>query len=151
MTYPELELLPTIAEALAGTVDELIGMLAIEKERRAEETFDALHRECMKREYGAERIAALLRDIRRNYLDSASAFCPFCAGNDRAFRDPKVLPEARRLAEAYLARHPMNAHALKTMANIEEEERLPEFFKKHAARPTAPNGLCASSATPWPQ
>lgn len=133
VTYPDLELLPAIAGALAVTVDELIGMPAIEKEKRAEETFDALRRECMKREYDAERIAALLRDIRRNYLDSASSFRPFCEGNDRAFRDPEVLPEARLLTEAYLARHPMNAQALETMANIEEEERLPEFFQKHTA------------------
>ena len=37
-TYPDLELLPAIAEALSVTFDELLGMPQMEKEKRAEET-----------------------------------------------------------------------------------------------------------------
>ncbi|MBO5645625.1 MAG: helix-turn-helix domain-containing protein, partial [Clostridia bacterium] len=80
-TYPDLELIPAIAEILAVTVDELLGMPQIEREKRAAETFDELRRECMKRDYDAERITDLLRDIRRNYLDSNSAWRPWSEGN----------------------------------------------------------------------
>lgn len=66
-TYPDLELLPAISKTLSVTVDELIGMPQIEKEKRALETVDELRRECMKQEYNTERIVELLRDIRRNY------------------------------------------------------------------------------------
>ncbi|MBQ2999284.1 MAG: helix-turn-helix transcriptional regulator [Clostridia bacterium] len=76
-TYPDLELLPAISELLSVTVDELLGMPQIEKEKRAIETFDELRRECMKRDYDAEKIVTLLRDIRRNYLDSDSAWRPW--------------------------------------------------------------------------
>lgn len=130
-TYPDLELIPAIAEVLEVTVDELLGMPQIEKEKRAVETFDELRRECMKRDYDADKIVNLLRDIRRNYLNSDSAWRPWSEGNDRAFRDPKILPEVRLLAEAYLERHPMYPHTIQTMANIEDEEHLKDFLKKY--------------------
>ena len=130
-TYPDLELIPAIAEILAVTVDELLGMPQIEKEKRASEAFDELRRECMKRDYDADKIVNLLRDIRRNYLGSTSAWRPWSEGNDRAFRDPKILPEVRLLAEAYLERNPMYPHTIQTMADVEDEEHLPDFLKKH--------------------
>ena len=130
-TYPDLELLPAIAEALSVTVDELLGMPQAEKEKRAEETFDALRRECMKHDYAAEHIISLIRDIRRNHIGSASAWRPWCEGNDRAFRDPKILPEVRLLAEKYLARNPMDPQTIETMAYIEDEEHLAEFLSKY--------------------
>ncbi len=130
-TYPDLELIPAIAEVLAVTVDELLGMPQIEKEKRAAETFDELRRECMKRDYDTDKIVNLLRDIRRNYLDSKVAWRPWCEGNDRAFRDTKILPEVRLLAEAYFDRNPMSPHVIQTMAVIEEEEHLEEFLQKH--------------------
>lgn len=130
-TYPDLELIPAISATLDVTVDELLGMPQIEKEKRAVETFDELRRECIKREYDADKIVDLLRDIRRNYLDSNSAWRPWCEGNDRAFRDPKILPEVRLLAEAYLERNPMDPHTIETMANVEDEDHLEGFLTKY--------------------
>ena len=130
-TYPDLELIPAIAEVLAVTVDELLGMPQLEKEKRAVEAFDELRRECMKRDYDADKIVNLLRDIRRNHLNSDLAWRPWSEGNDRAFRDPKVLPEVRLLAEAYLERHPMYPHTIQTMADIEDEDHLEDFLKKY--------------------
>ena len=130
-TYPDLELIPSIAEELSVTVDELLGMPQIEKEKLAVQTFDELRRECIKRDYDADKIVDLLRDIRRNYLNSDSAWRPWVEGNDRAFRDPKILPEARLLAEAYLERHPMQPHVIETMAEIEDEEHLEDFLSKY--------------------
>jgi transcriptional regulator with XRE-family HTH domain len=130
-TYPDLELIPAISALLSVTVDELLGMPQIEKEKRAAATFDALRRECIKEDYDAKRIVSLLRDIRRNYLESASAQRPFTEGNDRAFRDPEILPEVRLLAEAYLERRPMDPHVIETMAEVEDEEHLEEFLQKY--------------------
>lgn len=44
-TYPDLELLPAISEALSVTVGELLGMPQAEKEEKALETFEELRRE----------------------------------------------------------------------------------------------------------
>jgi len=84
-TYPDLELIPAIAGLLSVTADELLGMPQMEKEKRAVEAFDELRRECMKRDYDAEHIVSLLRDIRRNYLDTDHAWRPWTEGNYRAF------------------------------------------------------------------
>ena len=130
-TYPDLELIPAIAETLSVTIDELLGMPQIEKEKRAVQAFDELRRECIKRDYNAEKIIDFLRDIRRNYLDSNYAWRPWCEGNDRAFSDPKILPEVRLLAEAYFEKRPMSPHVIQTMAVIEDEEHLEDFLKKH--------------------
>ncbi len=130
-TYPDLELLPAISETLSVTVDELIGMPQIEKEKRALETVDELRRECMKQEYNTERIVELLRDIRRNYIDSEWAWRPWTDGNDRAFRDPAILPEVRLFANAYLERNPMAAETIQTMSSVEDEEHIAEFLEKH--------------------
>lgn len=130
-TYPDIELLPAIAETLKITVDELLGMTQMEKEKRACNAFDKLRCECIKRDYNADRIIELLRDIRRNYLDSDLAWRPWVEGNDRAFRNPKILPEVRLLAEAYFARYPMDPHVIQTMALIEDEEHLEDFLKKY--------------------
>ena len=130
-TYPDIELLPAIAEVLAVTIDELLGMSQIEKEKRAEETFDELRRECIKQDYDADRIVELLQDIRRNYLNSESAWRPWVEGNNRAFSDPEILPEVRLFAEEYLEKHPMFPHTIKTMAAIETEENLKEFMSKN--------------------
>ncbi len=111
-TYPDLELIPAISGVLGVTVDELFGLPGIEKEKRAEETFDALRRECLKRDYDVGKIVELIRDIRRNYMDSESAWRPWCEGNGRAFRDPAILPEVRLMAEAYLERQPMFAKCI---------------------------------------
>ena len=130
-TYPDIELLPVIANILKITMDELMGMSDIEKENRATEAYDSLRRECIKKDYDSDKIVALLKDIRLNFLDSESSWRPWCEGNDRAFRDPKILPEARLLAEAYLERHPMQPHVIKTMAEIEDEEHLEHFLGKY--------------------
>ena len=130
-TYPDLELIPAIAEVLAVTVDELFGMPQLEKEKRAKEAFDELRRECIKCDYDTEKIVNLLRDIRRNYLDSNCAWRPWSEGNDRAFRDPKILPDVRLLAEAYLERHPMYSHTIQTMAYIEDEDHLEDFLNRY--------------------
>ena len=90
-----------------------------------------LRPECIKRDYDADKIVDLLRDIRRNYLDSDSAWRPWCEGNGRAFRDPKILLEVRLLAQAYLERRPMYPHTIQTMVEIEDEEHLADFLKKY--------------------
>ena len=130
-TYPDLELLPAIAQALSITADELLGMPEVEKEKRATETLDELRRECVKPDYDADRIVALLRDIRRNYIRCNDAWRPWLEGNTRAFGDPRILPEVRLLANAYLELYPMEASVIATMSIVEDEEHLQDFLDTH--------------------
>ncbi len=130
-TYPDLELLPAISETLSVTVDELIGMPKIEKEKRASETVDELCRECRKQEYDTERIVEILRDIRLNYIDCEGMWSLWYIGLERAFRDPAILPEVRLLADACFERAPMHENVIKTMSRVEDEEHIDAFLEKY--------------------
>ncbi len=130
-TYPDMELLPSIAGFLNITVDKLMGVPDIEKEKMAHEAFDALRRASLKEHIDADEVISLLREIRREYLNASEAWRPWCEGNDRCFGMPDILPEVRLTAEAYLALHPMAPHVLQTMAYIEDEEHLGAFLDKY--------------------
>ena len=130
-TYPDMELLPAVAGIFKVSIDALMGIKEIEKEKQAVEAFDSLRREALKPELNVEKINGLLREIRRNYIDTENSWRPWCEGNDRCFSHPEILPEVRLTAEAYLATHPMDPHVLQTMAYIEDEEHLPAFLSKY--------------------
>ena len=130
-TYPDMELLPAIAEIFGVSIDALMGVEKIEKEKLALEVFDSLRREALKPEFDVDKINGLLREIRRNYIDSKNSFRPWCEGNDRCFSQPEILPEVRLTAEAYLAVHPMDPHVLQTMAYVEDEDHLQTFLSKY--------------------
>ena len=130
-TYPDTELLPAIADYFHVSVDRLMGVPDAEKQKQAHETFDALRRACMRQEIDTGEVVSLLREIRRNYLETPEAW-RIWLGNDRCFRMPEVLPEVRLTAEAYLALHPMDANVIETMAWVEDEEHLEAFLYKHS-------------------
>ena len=144
-TYPDLELLPAIAQALSITADELLGMPEVEKEKRATETLDELRRECVKPDYDADRIVALLRDIRRNYIRCNDAWRPWVEENTRAFGDPRILPEVRLLANAYLELYPMRESVIATMSIVEDEEHLQDFLDTHTTAFDCSARACAGA------
>lgn len=129
-TYPDTELLPAIADYFHVSVDRLMGVPDAEKQKQAHETFDALRRACMRQEIDTGEVVSILREIRRNYLETPEAW-RIWLGNDRCFRMPEVLPEVRLTAEAYLALHPMDANVIETMAWVEDEEHLEAFLSEH--------------------
>ena len=128
-TYPDMELLPAIANFFNTSVDSLMGVMYAVKEKQAHETFDALRRECLEPQINTEKVVSLIRDIRRNFLDSAEAW-RLWVGNNRCFMVPEVLPEIRQTAEMYLALHPMDYWVIETMAMVEEEEKIEDFLSK---------------------
>lgn len=130
-TYPDMELLPAIAGIFNVSIDALMGVREIEKEKQAVEAFDSLRREALRPELNVEKINGLLREIRRNYIDTENSWRPWSEGNDRCFSHPEILPEVRLTAEAYLATHPLDPHVLKTMAFVEDEEHLQTFLDKY--------------------
>lgn len=130
-TYPDMELLPAIAGVLNVSIDVLMGIKEIEKEKQAVEAFDSLRRESLKADLNVEKIIGLLQEIRRNYIDTGDSWRPWSEGNYRCFSHPEILPEVRLTAEAYLATHPMDPNVLQTMACVEDEEHLQTFLSKY--------------------
>ncbi len=117
-TYPDIELIPSIAEFFNTTIDNLMGIPEIEKDKQAHKVVDALRRECMKpsAEINTAEVVSLLQDIRRNYLNCPGSMEMWVQGNTGCFSIPEILPEIRLTAEAFLALYPMNQHVLEQMA-----------------------------------
>ena len=130
-TYPDMELLPVLAGLFGVTVDTLLGMPDIEKERKADEAFDALRRESMKAEIDPAAVIPLIREIRNNFIDCDGVWRLWTEGNYRCYRHPEILPEVRLLAEAYKKRHINDIHLVETMAYVEDEAHIDEFFEKY--------------------
>ena len=135
-TYPDLEVIPAIAKIFSVSTDALLGIPEIIKEDQAKEAFDALRREALKKEIDADTVNELIRDIRRNHLESASIWRFWVEGNDRCYRHPDILPEVRQTAHAFLdisKKAWINNHAVETMACVEDETHLEEFLNQYAS------------------
>lgn len=133
-TYPDMELLPAIAKIFSISVDKLIGIPEAEKEEKAKETFNELRREVLKKERDIPKIIEIIRDIRRNYLDSESMWMFWNMGNDRCYRHPEILPEVRLTAEAFIenTKQGKRYSAIGVMSKIEDEEHIDDFLAKYA-------------------
>ncbi|MDD4164611.1 MAG: helix-turn-helix transcriptional regulator [Eubacteriales bacterium] len=132
-TYPDMELLPVIAELFGVTTDALLGMPEREKEKKAIDAIDMLSREAMKPEIDPAIVIPLIRDIKNNYLGCSCAWRLWVESNNRCYRHPEVLPEVRLMADAYREKTSFieSSFCIKTMALVESEEFIDEFFKKY--------------------
>lgn len=134
-TYPDLELIPAIADIFSVSVDTLLGIPQKQKEEKANEAFDALRREAMKNDPDVQAVNEIIRDIRRNYMDTSLMWRFWNEGNNRLYRHPEILPEVRLTAEAYLeisSGFDRN-QAIETMARIEDDNNIKDFLKKYAS------------------
>ncbi len=133
-SYPDLELIPAIAGVFSVSTDALLGIPELEKEERAKEAFDALRREIIKKDFDVNTINELIRDIRRNYLDSSSMWRFWGEGNQWRYCHPEILPEVRLTAEAFLdsSKDVWSKNlVIQTMATVENEEHLEEFMNRY--------------------
>lgn len=132
-TYPDMELLPVLAELFGVTTDALLGIPEIEKEKKATEAIDMLSREAMKSEIEPSKVIPLIRDIRNNFLGFNCTWRLWVSSNYRCYRHPEVLPEVRLMAEAYRNKTSFNERPIwvQAMALIESEENIDDFLEKN--------------------
>lgn len=134
-TYPDMELIPSIAKIFSVSLDTLFDIPKIAKEEETRNTLDSLRREAMKKDFDVNTVNELIRDIRRNYIDTESMELFWTIGNDRCYSHPEILPEVRLTAEAYLevSKNTLwKNQVIETMAVIEDDEHVREFLNKYA-------------------
>ena len=135
-TYPDMELLPSIAKFFDISVDRLIGCSEDEQEQMAKQAFDALAVATYEEPYDKEKIIDIIRDIRRNYLNSDLIWKFWLNTKLRVFHNNDILPEVRITAEALLEKN-TNQGARETtiqyMARIEDDDHIDNFIKKYAS------------------
>ena len=134
-TYPDIELLPSLATFFNTSVDQLIGCPENEKEKTAKKTFDDLAQATFEENPDVDKIVSLIRDIRRNYLtyDPFWYFRIYCRQSCLIL--PEVLSEVRLTYDAFMEKSTDNfkrCTAIGQMAALEEEENMEEFLKKYA-------------------
>lgn len=125
VTYPDVELLPVIAEFFGVTVDELLGAAKTESGEAPEETYEKLNTMTDHRER-----LALLREMHRDYPCDMAALHSLCSEVDD-------VEEQRKYTEELLAARdcpkPYCQSAIERMVENEtDEERLTAFLDRYA-------------------
>ncbi len=135
-TYPDMELLPAIADFFGISVDRLIGCSEDEKEKAAEQALHDLAVATYENPIDKEKIISIIRDIRRNHLDSSQMWRFWMDTKLWVFHNPDILPEVRLTAEALLEKSTNQGTretAIQYMTRIEDDEHIDAFIKKYAS------------------
>lgn len=131
-TYPDIELIPSIADIFKISIDSLMGIEEIERKNQANAIFDSFRHEANKQDFDVEKAKNLLCEIRRDFIDIENSWYSWTRDNDKFLSHPKILPEVRNVAEAYFSINPVDHAVLQTMAYIEDEKNIESFLKKHS-------------------
>ncbi|MBQ4574838.1 MAG: helix-turn-helix transcriptional regulator [Clostridia bacterium] len=135
-TYPDIELLPTIAKIFSVTVDTLMSCST----ELAEKHFEELRSQFTSAadEKNEPALVAILQELRRDLSSYTRCFIPnfyFTVRNKHLNELPKVMEELRALNMAFQKQSNnkwQQGLVIETMAAIEEETHLDEFLDAHA-------------------
>lgn len=133
VTYPDIEMLPTLAELFGVSLEQLLGVTKEEREEASEEYYARLNRTL-----NHEERMKLLYEIHREYPHDDTILWNLCGEADN-------LEEQRQFTEELLLRAQNNEDiriyaesAIGWLINTEDEDKLQPFLNQH----TAPMELC---------
>lgn len=130
--YPDIELLPAIAEIFEISTDALLGVPEAEKTKRADELIEEFCRATYEEPDNKEKIVSLLREIRLGYIGIGRHWDVWLTANIPVLFSPKVLPETRLYFEAAMEKNPNDFTALEQMICWEDEEHLEEILSRYS-------------------
>lgn len=130
--YPDIELLPVLAELFETSVDKLMGLDEAEKDRQAHQAISDFLNACDESE-PIEKLVEMLKGIRRDHIASKHIKLLFWHWME-PYENPEVLAELRKIADERLKNYPDRAideEIIVYMANYEDEEHAAELIKTH--------------------
>jgi len=137
-SYPDIELLPVIAEFFSVTVDELLGCSKAQSEERLERMWEEVE-ELVNLRRPSEEIVPLLERMHEEYPRDMVVMCNLCSEISccpELMNDPHYVNLARELAE-YVTENSTKKHLREGVAHsiimIETEDRLPEALEKYSS------------------
>ncbi len=136
-TYPDMELLPTIARIFSVTVDSLLSVSDEERRKNFEAVRQKLQTALAADPKNEDAIVTLLRELRRDYIEF------FCNDtyyfhdlkNSGAYKIPAVLEEMRLIIDEVLTKSDSNfvkGFFIEQMAEMEDEDHILPFLKRNA-------------------
>lgn len=129
--YPDIELLPAIAEVFETSTDALMGVPELEKEKQAEKLIDEFNNATYEKSADFVKLTSLLRQLRRDFAGSEKLWILWTNANRAVLCDPKIVPELRLLVEAQLEKNPNEYIAIDTFAAIEDDENIEAFVNRY--------------------
>ena len=133
-SYPDIEVLPTLAKYFGISVDALLGYGGERENSRLGGLLRAFSAESSSETPDPECVIGILREMRRDYLSSVDAH--FWWEARTLYRLPGVLPELRMTAEAILERcteKKVREEAVYYMSQYEDDEHIWDFLEKYGA------------------
>lgn len=136
-TYPDIELLPAIAELFSVSADELLGIPKAEKEKQAQELCDEFCRVQNSVEYTSldewyEKLAGIIRKLRVDYADCDAVWKFWLNSREDILQNDKIMPEVRLFAETRLTKVPSSVDVIEKMVAIEDDDHIEAFLKLYA-------------------
>lgn len=133
ITYPDVELLPVIAELFDTSVDALLGVTDALKEKQISEFWGRLNRTESEQER-TDILREAHRALPRN-LDFTARLCSSILYSDDPVNNPEALQEMRTLAEDVLANSSdlyLRAEVITSLAKAEDDDRADTLISRYA-------------------
>ena len=131
--YPDIELIPAIAEIFGTSTDALMGVPETEKEKQAEKLIDEFYNATYEKPVDFEKLNSLVRQIRRDFAGCSKQLWALWLKSDiNVLRDPQILPELRMLAEAQLEKHPNDSSVIDQFCIVEDDEHIEAFLNRYS-------------------
>lgn len=127
-TYPDIEMLPALADLFDISLEKLMGVSKAEREEASQEYYDRLNRTL-----DHEERLKLLHEIHHEFPNDMTIVWNLC-------RETDDLDEQRKFTEELIERAPEDENirvyaesAIEWLINAEDEDKLRSFLEKHTA------------------
>lgn len=134
-TYPDMELIPVLANSFGVTTDDLFDMDKSQREEEAKKTITELARLTYENPLNVDRIIELIREVRQNYMGCEIFWTFWYDVNFGAFGNERILPEVRATFNAFMGGgYPIEnkMQAFEQFILIEDEEHIEDIMNEYA-------------------
>ena len=129
--YPDMELLPPLAQLFGVSVDALLGMPEEEKLARSKKMISDFCKATFETPTDFEKLKSMLAEIRRDGI-IAQMWRIWLESNTNVRNSKEMLPEFRLLAEKILEVESKDSITINTMTVMEDDEHIGKFLEKYS-------------------
>ena len=129
--YPDMELLPPLAQLFRVSIDTLLGMPEEEKLERSRKMINDFCKATYETPTDFEKLKSMLAEIRRDGFN-VPMWRIWLETNDSVRNSKEMLPEFRLLADMILKDDPQDSTTIEAMTVMEDDQHIGNFLKKYS-------------------